>query len=105
MRKFCCVLLAMLPLSALAAYPIEVNKKIDGVSIDYSADDTDSDIASIRLNNYGTTDATCKVVFRNGPESPRARSVTVPAGKTTNTTAKFNRSILKMRIDLNCTPK
>ena len=104
MRKFCCVLLALLPLSAFA-YPIDVSKKIDGVSVDYTATDVDADISSIQLNNYGTNDAQCSVVFTNGPESPRRRTVSVPAGKSTNTTVEFNRAIIKMRIALTCTPK
>ena len=104
MRKFCCVLLALLPLSAFA-YPIDVSKKIDGVSVDYTATDVDADISSIQLNNYGTNDAQCSVVFTNGPESPRRRTVSVPAGNSTNTTVKFNRAIIKMRIALTCTPK
>ena len=104
MRKLCCVLLALLPMSAFA-YPIDVTKKIDGVSIDYTASDVDGDISSIQLNNYGTQDAVCSVTFTNGPESPRRRTVTVPAGKSTNTTVKFNRAIIKMRIALDCAPK
>ena len=104
MKKFCCVLLAMLPLSAFA-YPIDVQKELNGLSIDYSADDTDKDIASIQVNNFGTTDATCKVVFTNGPEAPRTRKIDVPAGKHSYATAKFGRSIIKMRINLSCTPK
>ena len=104
MRKFCCVLLALLPASAFA-YSIDVTKKIDGVSIDYRASDVDGDISSIQLNNYGSNDALCTVTFSNGPEAPRTRKVTVPAGKSTNTTVKFNRAIIKMRIALACTPK
>ncbi|AZD06956.1 MULTISPECIES: 3-phosphoglycerate kinase [Pseudomonas] len=104
MRKFCCVLLALLPLSAFA-YPIDVKKHLEGVSIDYTAYDTDADIGSIQVNNYGTTDAACTVVFRNGPEAPRTRKLEVAAGKFKNATAKFNRSIIKLRIDLTCTAK
>ena len=104
MRKLCCVLLALLPMSAFA-YPIDVTKKIDGVSIDYTASDVDGDISSIQLNNYGTQDAVCKVTFTNGPEAPRTRKVTVAAGKTTNTTVNFSRAIIKMRIQLTCAPK
>jgi hypothetical protein len=104
MKKFCCVLLAMLPLTAFA-YPIDVQKTLNGLSIDYNASDTDNDIASIQVNNYGTTDASCKVVFNNGPEAPRTRRVDVPAGKHSYATAKFTRTIIKMRIDLTCTPK
>ena len=71
MKKLCCVvsgcmLLAMLPLTAFA-YPVDVQKKLNGMSIDYEAYDTDSDIASIKVSNYGTTDANCTAVFNNGP--------------------------------------
>ncbi len=104
MRKLCCVVLAMLPLTAFA-YPIDVEKKLNGLSIDYEAFDTDEDIASIQVNNFGKTDAVCKVVFSNGPEAPRTRTIEVAAGKHKNATAKFNRTIIKMRINLTCTPK
>jgi hypothetical protein len=104
MRKICCVLLAMLPLSAFA-YPIDVEKHLNGLKVDYTAYDTDADIGSIQVNNYGSTDVACTVVFRNGPEAPRTRKVDVPAGKFKNATAKFNRTIIKLRIELTCTPK
>jgi len=104
MRKFCCVLLALLPLSAFA-YPIDVEKQLNGLSIDYTAHDTDQDIGSIQLSNYGKTDALCKVVFINGPEAPRTRQVEVSAGKTVNVTAKFNRQIIRLRLNLSCTAK
>ncbi|MGY2684593.1 3-phosphoglycerate kinase [Pseudomonas tolaasii] len=104
MRKFCCVLLALLPLTAFA-YTTDVSKDIQGVKIDYSASDIDSNISSIRLTNYGANDAVCKLVFTNGPEAPRARKVTVEAGQSTNTTVNFSRSIIKMRIKLTCAPQ
>ncbi|HJR31484.1 MAG TPA: 3-phosphoglycerate kinase [Pseudomonas sp.] len=109
MKKICCVMagcavLAMLPLTAFA-YPIDVNKQLNGLKVDYNAYDTDADIGSIQVNNYGDTDVSCKVVFRNGPEAPRTRTIEVPAGKHKNATAKFTRTIIKLRIDLTCTPK
>lgn len=109
MKKLCgvvsgCMLLAMLPLTAFA-YPVDVKKTLNGMSIDYEAYDTDSDIASIKVSNYGTTDANCTAVFNNGPEAPRTRKIEVPAGKHKNATAKFTRTIIKMRIDLTCSPK
>jgi len=104
MKKICCALLALLPLTAFA-YPIDVEKHLNGLSIDYNAYDTDADIGSIQVNNYGNTDATCKVVFRNGPEAPRTRNIEVAAGKFKNATAKFNRNIIKLRIELTCKPK
>ncbi|CAD5200370.1 3-phosphoglycerate kinase [Pseudomonas sp. FEN] len=104
MRKICCVLLVMLPLTAWA-YPIEVEKHLNGLSIDYTAFDTDTDIGAIQVNNYGKTDALCTVVFRNGPESPRTRKLEVAAGKSKNASAKFTRSIIRLRLELTCTAK
>jgi hypothetical protein len=104
MKKFCCVLLALLPLTAFA-YPIDVQKNLNGMKIDYETFDTDSDIGSIRVANYGDVDASCKAVFSNGPEAPRTRKLGVAAGKHKNATAKFSRNIIKLRIELTCTPK
>ena len=104
MKKFCCVLLALLPLTAFA-YPIDVQKDLNDMKIDYETFDTDNDIGSIRVANYGDVDATCKAVFNNGPEAPRTRNIDVPAGKHKNATAKFTREIIKLRIKLTCTPK
>ncbi|EJT84244.1 hypothetical protein PPS11_24108 [Pseudomonas putida S11] len=63
------------------AYPIDVEKELTGVKLDYTAYDTAYDIGAITLNNYGQVPAACKVTFRNGPEAPRVRRVNVPAGK------------------------
>ncbi|TKJ65179.1 3-phosphoglycerate kinase [Pseudomonas sp. CFBP13508] len=104
MKKFCCVVLALLPLTAFA-YPIDMQKDLNGMKIDYETYDTDNDIGSIRVANYGDVDATCRAVFSNGPEAPRTRSIDVPAGKHKNATAKFTREIIKLRIKLTCTPK
>ncbi|NBA97814.1 3-phosphoglycerate kinase [Pseudomonas sp. R5(2019)] len=103
MKKCCAVLLSLLPLVAYA-YPIDVDKQLDGVKLDYTTYDTDYDIGSITLNNYGQVAADCKVVFKNGPEAPRTRRVQVAAGKSADVTAKFNRKIIKLRIDLSCKP-
>lgn len=104
MRKICCVLLAMLPLTAWA-YPIEVEKQLNGLGIDYTTFDTDTDIGSIQVNNYGKTDALCTVVFRNGPESPRTRKLELAAGQSKNASVKFTRSIIRLRLELTCVAK
>jgi hypothetical protein len=104
MKKFCCVLLALLPVTAFA-YPIDVEKEYTGVQIDYTSHDTDYDMGAITLNNYGTVDAQCVVVFSNGPEAPRTRRVSVLAKKSVDVSAKFSRSIIKLRIKLTCEPK
>jgi hypothetical protein len=104
MKKSCVALLLCLPLTAMA-YPIDVDKQVTGVKIDYTAYDTAYDIGSISLNNYGEVAASCKVTFRNGPEAPRVRRVNVPAKQSVDVTAKFNRQIIKLRIGLSCKPE
>ncbi|MDN7139259.1 3-phosphoglycerate kinase [Pseudomonas sp. JQ170] len=104
MKKCCAVLLALLPLTALA-YPIDVDKQLDGVKVDYTTYDTDYDMGSITLSNYGDVPAQCKVRFQNGPEAPRVRRVQVPAKQSKDVTAKFNRKIIKLRISLDCKPQ
>lgn len=104
MKKICCVLLAMLPLSAFA-YPIDVEKQLNGLKIDYTTYATDYDMGSITLNNYGDKAADCRVIFRNGPESPRTRRVTVEPGRTAELSAKFSRKIIKLYLTVTCIPK
>ena len=104
MNRFCYVVLALLPMTAWA-YPIEVEKHYEGVEVDYTAHDTFYDTGSITVNNYGSVDAKCSVVFRNGPEAPRNRRITVAAKKSAYVSAKFNRSIIKLRISLTCKPE
>lgn len=104
MKKICCGLLALLPLAAFA-YPIDVDKQLNGLSIDYTAFDTDYDLGAITLNNYGDVEADCTVVFRNGPESPRTRRAVLAPKQSVDLSAKFNRKIIKLRIGLTCKPK
>lgn len=104
MTALCCALLALLPLSGFAAYPIEVEKQLNGAEISYSTQDIDSDLGGLTLRNIGQAPASCTVVFRNGPEAPRTRRVQIDAGETNNLSVKFNRNIIKLRIKLTCAP-
>jgi len=105
MKKCCVALLTLLPLTALA-YPIEVNKTLgDGIKVDAQAFDTAHDLGAVTLTNYGDTAAQCKVSLRNGPEAPRVRRVDVAAKKTVDLSVRFNREILKLRVDVDCKAK
>ncbi|MEO4047512.1 3-phosphoglycerate kinase [Pseudomonas sp. CAU 1711] len=101
MKKLCLALAALLPLTA-AAYPIEIEKQLNGAELSATGQQVDRNIGAVLLYNYGTTLAQCSAVFRNGPEAPRTRKVEVKAGETTNLTVKFARDIIKLRIDLTC---
>jgi hypothetical protein len=101
MKKICCALIALLPLSAFA-YPIEVEKQLNGAEVSVTTQEIDHNMGAALLYNYGQTDAHCKAVFRNGPEVPRTRKVLLAAGQNSNMTVKFARSIIKLRIQLTC---
>ncbi len=104
MKKICCAVLAMLPLSAFA-YPIDVQKELNGLNVDYTTHDTARDMGAITLNNRSDKAADCTVSFRNGPELPRTRRVSLEAGKSADLSARFNREIIKLYITLTCKPK
>lgn len=101
MKKLCCALLALLPLSALA-YPIEVEQQLNGAEVSYSTQDIDEDLGAILLYNQGQTPAQCTAVFRNGPEAPRTRKALIEPGERANLSVKFTRSIIRLRIKLTC---
>ncbi|UTW07194.1 3-phosphoglycerate kinase [Pseudomonas benzenivorans] len=102
MRNLCCALIALLPLSALA-YPIELEKQLNGAEVSATTQEIDHNMGAVRLYNYGQTDARCSGVFRNGPERPRTRKVLLAAGESDNMTVKFARSIIRLRVKLTCT--
>lgn len=101
MKKLCCALLALLPLSALA-YPIDLEKQLNGAEVSATTQEIDHNMSAVLLYNYGETEAECKAVFRNGPDAPRTRKVVLAAGQNSNMTVKFNRSIIRLRVQLTC---
>jgi len=104
MKKLCCVLIACVPL-AVQAYPIELEKQFNGAEVSASTQEIDHNMAAVRVQNYGQQAASCKAVFRNGPEAPRTRSVKLAAGQSGNLTVKFARSIIRLRVQLDCQPQ
>lgn len=101
MKKFCCALLACLPLSVFA-YPIELEKQFNGAEVSASTQEIDHNMGALMLHNYGSSAAQCTALFRNGPEAPRTRKVSLAAGESSNVTVKFSRSIIRLRIQLTC---
>lgn len=101
MKKCCAALLAMLPFAAVA-YPVEVEKQLNGAEITVTAYGTDQSMGSVNLSNYGEANAQCTVVFRNGPEPARIRKVSIAAGRASDVSARFNRGIIKLRVAVTC---
>ncbi|MDA7086112.1 3-phosphoglycerate kinase [Pseudomonas sp. SA3-5] len=101
MKIFCCALIALMPLVAFA-YPIEVEKQLNGAEVSVTTQEIDHNMGTVLLYNYGQTQAKCTGVFRNGPEAPRSRKVVLAPGQSSNLTIKFARSIIKLRVQLTC---
>ncbi|VXC55788.1 conserved exported hypothetical protein [Pseudomonas sp. 8Z] len=103
-RTSCLLLLACLPLGA-HAYPIELEKQLNGAEVSATTQDIDLNMAALMLYNYGQRDAECTAIFRSGPEAPRIRRKALTAGASSNMTVKFTRSVIRLRVDLTCKPK
>ncbi|WXL27131.1 3-phosphoglycerate kinase [Ectopseudomonas mendocina] len=101
MKKFCCALLACLPFTVMA-YPVELEKQLNGAEVSVTTQQIDHNMASVQLYNYGEIGASCKAIFRNGPEAPRTRRAVVAPGQVSTLTLKSNRSIIKLRVNLTC---
>lgn len=100
-KKMLAVLLLVLPGVALA-FPFEVEKQLNGAEIAVDTLDLGNNMPSVSLSNYGERAAVCKVRFRNGPEAPRTRRARVAAGETAHLTARFNNTVIKMRVQVEC---
>lgn len=106
MNKLWCVAvvaLSVLPLTAMA-FPIELEKTLNGAEVSASSQEVDFNMGAVQLYNYGKAAAECSAVFRNGPEAPRTRKVTLAPGKDALLTGKFTSQVIKMRIKVTCKP-
>ncbi|QEY58634.1 3-phosphoglycerate kinase [Pseudomonas sp. C27(2019)] len=101
MRKLTLLLALMFPVAVLA-FPFDVEKTLNGAQIAVDTLALSDNLASASLSNYGQRDAVCKVRFRNGPEAPRTRKTRVRAGETAHVTARFNSTVIRMRVNVEC---
>ncbi|WP_263146240.1 3-phosphoglycerate kinase [Pseudomonas sp. RIT-PI-AD] len=101
MKKLICVLFALAPMT-LFAYPIEVEKQLNGSEVSYTTDDVDRNMGSITLYNAGQEPVACTAAFVNGPEAPKRRKANLAPGQQSYLTVNFNRAIIKLRITLTC---
>lgn len=101
MKNITIMLLLAMP-SVAFAFPFEVEKQLNGAEISINTLDLGNNMPSVSLSNYGTRAAVCKVRFRNGPEAPRTRKARVASGETAHLTARFNSTVIKMRVLVEC---
>ena len=97
------VSLAIIPLSALAvSYPVELEQELNGAEVLATTETIDRDMAGLMLQNFGDLPVACTAVFRNGPEAPRTRRISLASGERKPLTAKFKRDVIRLRIKLTC---
>jgi len=65
---------------------------------------TDGRLAGVRVTNRETFPVRCSAVFRNGPETGRARGTVIASAETRNLTWIPQRQVVRMRIELSCEP-
>ena len=103
MKRLCFAALVIFPLSAVAvSYPVELEQELNGAEVLASTETIDRDMAGLVLQNVGEGPVECTAVFRNGPEMPRTRRITLEAGESKPMTAKFKRDVIKLRVKLTC---
>ena len=106
MKRLCFAALVIFPLSAVAvSYPVELEQELNGAEVLASTETIDRDMAGLVLQNFGEGPVECTAVFRNGPEMPRTRRITLEAGESKPITAKFKRDVIKLRVKLSCEPQ
>lgn len=101
MRKISAILVLLLP-SVAWAFPFEVEQQLNGAEVDVQTMDLGNNMAAVSLQNYGQSAAVCKVRFRSGPEAPRTRKAQVKPGESAHVTARFNSTVIRMRVRVEC---
>ncbi|MGH8435385.1 MAG: 3-phosphoglycerate kinase [Pseudomonas sp.] len=104
MKKLLCVAITLLPLGAFA-YPIELEKQLNGAEVSSSTQDIGDNMGAVLLQNVGQSKTECTAVFTNGPETPRVRKAVMKPGESANMAVKFNRAVIRLRIKLTCNPQ
>ncbi|HZJ95680.1 MAG TPA: 3-phosphoglycerate kinase [Thiopseudomonas sp.] len=101
MKRISAMLVLLLPSLALA-FPFEVEQQLNGAEVDVQTMDLGNNMAAVSLQNYGQRTAVCKVRFRSGPEAPRTRKAKVKSGESAHVTARFNSTVIRMRVRVEC---
>lgn len=98
-------LVALAPMLAWAAtFPIDVTPNLNGLNVTYETTALTYNSGAMALYNRGNTPVACKAVFTNGPDTPRVRQVRLEAGKSATLAGNFLSQIIRLRIELTCTP-
>ncbi|MCY1283798.1 hypothetical protein D9M68_248660 [compost metagenome] len=105
MKRSLCAGMALLPALAMATFfPIDVTPKMTEVDVAYETMPLTFNSGVMSLHNRGQNAAACTAVFNIGPDSPRVRKVKLAPGEKATLTGNFRSQIIRMRIELTCTP-
>lgn len=101
-RLLIAALLALFTTTA-AAFPTEL-EVMPGAPRVSAAVESDGRMAIVHVTNMESFAVTCRAVFRNGPETGRARGTTIAPGDAGTLTWAPRRQVIRMRVELHCEP-
>jgi hypothetical protein len=103
MRKILATALLALMAGQAAAFATDLVVDVGELNIEAVAI-TDGRLAGVRVTNRETFPVRCSAVFRNGPETGRARGTEIASAETRTLTWIPQRQVVRMRIELRCEP-
>ena len=101
-RKLVAALLALYA-TTVAAFPTELEVSAGSSQVSAAAE-SDGRMAIVRVTNLESFAVVCSAVFRNGPETGRARPTTISPGDAGTLTWVPRRQVVRLRVELRCEP-
>lgn len=83
-------------------FPIDVQLNAGGLDLVNTDTGDVGNVATVTLLNQDRREAFCVATFVNGPERPSALRVRLAPGEKTILTQAFQREILRVRVDIEC---
>jgi len=100
-RRFAAGVLLLLLTGVAAAFPVELEVAAPGLDV-VATGQSANDLAVVRAVNHESFAVRCMALFRNGPERQRSRRVTIQPGASVALSWAPRRSVVRMRIELQC---
>ena len=92
---------ALLAAAAAWGYPVEMLVSSKGLDVE-AHHVLLHDATVVRLTNHEPDAVRCDLVFRNGPELPRRRKVTLDPGGERSVRFRPDREVIKLEVDVRC---
>lgn len=102
MKTALALVAALLPLAALATYPVEVEGRMNGLRIKVLS--SAGVPLVVTFVSEDKADATCRAEVASGLDTPQERTTTVKAGKTATIQLRLVSAPNRVRVQVTCEP-